>query len=52
MQSIKNAEEAKRIDAIIEEASKLSFENQKYILETIKAMIFTKKNILQQNERK
>lgn len=46
------AEDVKRLDAIVDGASKLSVENQEYILTTIKGMLFTR-NLLteQENQR-
>lgn len=38
-------EDVKRLDAIVDGASKLPMENQEYILTTIKGMLFTR-NIL------
>ena len=43
--------EIKRLDEIIEGASKLPIENQEYILTTIKGMLFTKQLLLKQNQQ-
>lgn len=40
--SSRNAGYKKRLDAIVEGASKLPIENQEYILTTIKGMLFTR----------
>ncbi len=42
-------DDKKRLDAIVEGASKLPIENQEYILTTIKGMLFTR-NLLE-NQR-
>lgn len=39
---MKRVEELKRLDVIVEGASKLSVESQEYILATIKGMLFTR----------
>ena len=39
---MKRVEELKRLDAIVEGASKLPVESQEYILATIKGMLFTR----------
>lgn len=38
----------KRLDAIVDGASKLPIENQEYILTTIKGMLFTRNLLLKQ----
>lgn len=42
----------KRLDAIIDGASKLPMENQEYILTTIKGMLFTRNLLLKQHTQK
>lgn len=44
-------EDVKRLDAIVDGASKLPVENQEYILTTIKGMLFTRNLLLKQAEQ-
>lgn len=44
-------EDVKRLDAIVDGASKLPIENQEYILATIKGMLFTRKIMSKQQEK-
>ena len=44
-------EAVKRLDAIVDGASKLPVENQEYILTTIKGMLFTRNLLLKQAEQ-
>lgn len=46
-----NVEEVKRLDAIVDGASKLPVENQEYILTTIKGMLFTRNLMMTQAEQ-
>lgn len=43
--------DVKRLDAIVDGASKLPVENQEYILTTIKGMLFTRNLLLKQVEQ-
>lgn len=42
------AEDLKRLNAIVDGASKLPIENQEYILTTIKGMLFTRNLLMRQ----
>lgn len=44
-------EDVKRLDAIVNGASKLPVENQEYILTTIKGMLFTRNLMIAQAEQ-
>lgn len=44
------AEDTKRLDAIVDGASKLPVENQEYILTTIRGMLFTRNLLMKQME--
>lgn len=45
------AEDVKRLDAIVDGASKLPVENQEYILATIKGMLFTRNLLMKPPKR-
>lgn len=49
VEKLTKTDDKKRLDAIIEGASKLPIENQEYILTTIKGMLFTRNLI--ENQR-
>lgn len=44
-------DDVKRLDAIVDGASKLPVENQEYILTTIKGMLFTRNLLEKQNSK-
>ena len=48
---MKRVEELKRLDAIVEGASRLPVESQEYILATIKGMLFTRDLLTKQADQ-
>lgn len=44
-------EDVKRLDAIVDGASKLPIENQEYILTTIKGMLFTRNLLMKKADQ-